>query len=216
MPEESWLLMPGDMLYLPPGVAHHGVAFGECMTFSIGFRAPSESEMLADFGGLVMQGARDDVHYADPDLLPVTNAGELTSEARARARQMLRKQLRPSDEALDIWFGCLMTEPKPWLRPVPPARRCTPTTLKSCLKAGRSLRWHPAARVAWFGCAMLPTCSWTVCIIRITERLAAFARLLGESPGRWRLSAPARHIANPAAASLLLEWLDAGQWSGSR
>src|SRR5690348_813356 len=64
-PEESWLLMPGDMLYLPPGVAHHGVAFGECMTFSIGFRAPSQSELLADLAGLLMQGASRDNHYAD-------------------------------------------------------------------------------------------------------------------------------------------------------
>jgi len=60
-PEEEWVLEPGDMLYLPPGVAHHGVAFGECMTCSIGFRAPSQQELLADFAGALMQDARSDV-----------------------------------------------------------------------------------------------------------------------------------------------------------
>ena len=213
--EESWLLMPGDMLYLPPGVAHHGVAFGECLTFSIGFRAPSESEMLADFGGQVMQDARHDVHYADPDLLPVTHAGELTSEARARARQMLRKQLRPTDEILDIWFGRLMTEPKPWLRPVPPARRCTPTTLKSRLKAGRSLRWHPATRVAWFGSRHASHLFVDGMHHALPTRLAAFARLLGDSRVM-EASALRHHISNPAAASLLLDLIDAGQCTWSR
>jgi len=43
--DEEWLLEPGDMLYLPPHIAHEGVAEGECMTCSIGFRAPSESEL---------------------------------------------------------------------------------------------------------------------------------------------------------------------------
>ena len=42
----EWLLEPGDMLYLPPGVAHDGVADGECITYSIGFRAPTWQELL--------------------------------------------------------------------------------------------------------------------------------------------------------------------------
>ena len=48
-PEEEWLLEPGDMLYLPPHIAHDGVAEGECMTCSIGFRAPSAGELTAQF-----------------------------------------------------------------------------------------------------------------------------------------------------------------------
>ena len=45
---EDWVLNPGDMLYLPPKIAHHGVAIGECTTFSVGFRAPAATEMLDD------------------------------------------------------------------------------------------------------------------------------------------------------------------------
>jgi 50S ribosomal protein L16 3-hydroxylase len=47
--EEEWVLEPGDMLYLPPGVAHHGVAESECLTWSIGFRTPDTSEVVAAF-----------------------------------------------------------------------------------------------------------------------------------------------------------------------
>ena len=47
--EEEWVLEPGDMLYLPPHIAHDGVAEGECMTASIGFRAPSTQELTGQF-----------------------------------------------------------------------------------------------------------------------------------------------------------------------
>lgn len=209
-PEESWLLMPGDMLYLPPGVAHHGVAFGECMTYSIGFRAPTQHEMLTDFAGLLVQDTDDSVRYTDPDLLPAENAGELTLEARARARQMLRAQLKPSDEALDIWFGRFMTESKPWLKPVPPARRSSGAKLQEMLGRGRSLCWHPAVRVAWF--SVRQACHLFVDgqHYPLPERLTGFAELMGESRA---LDAERmkRHAADPQLQALLLEWLDKGQ-----
>jgi len=208
--EESWLLMPGDMLYLPPGVAHHGVAFGECMTCSIGFRAPSQTEMLADFTVLLMEGTDAGAHYADPDLTPSANAGEITLEARARVRQMLRPQLRPSDDALDIWFGRFMTEPKPWLRPVPPPRRTSSARFKAVLDKGRALAWHPAVRVAWFGARQ--TCHLFVDgkHYPLPERLAGFAELLGQS--RTLDGAKLKRlVTKPELEKLLLTWLDAGQ-----
>jgi 50S ribosomal protein L16 3-hydroxylase len=209
-PDASWLLMPGDMLYLPPGVAHHGVAFGECMTYSIGFRAPSQAEMLRDYAGLLTQDGGADLRYEDPGLSPTRHPGELTPGARARARQLLRPRLEPSDESLDIWFGCYMTEPKPWLKPVPRRRRSDKTALKAGLAKGRGLAWHAAVRVAWFagrrGCHLfvdgehhpLPT------------RLAGFARMVGDEreldPVKLR-----RMLNDVTASTLLLAWLDSGQ-----
>jgi 50S ribosomal protein L16 3-hydroxylase len=69
-PEEEWVLEPGDMLYLPPGVAHHGVAEGPCFTYSIGFAAPSYGELISNFLGYLgeFRGARAEGRYADPDL----------------------------------------------------------------------------------------------------------------------------------------------------
>lgn len=209
-PEESWLLMPGDMLYLPPGVAHHGVALGECMTCSIGFRAPTQHEMLADFAALLVEGADIGLRYADPDLLPAANAGELSLEARARARQMLRAQLKPSDEALDIWFGRFMTEPKPWLRPVPPSRRSSGAKVREMLERGRGLRWHPAVRLAWF--SVRQACHLFVDgkHYPLPERLTGFAELMGESR-TLDAARVSRHAGDPALQALLLEWIDTGQ-----
>ena len=73
VPEDEWLLEPGDMLYLPPGVAHHGVAEGPCFTYSIGFLAPSHAELYRSFfsylgallGANVGSGG---AIYQDPDL----------------------------------------------------------------------------------------------------------------------------------------------------
>ena len=50
--EKEWLLKAGDMLYLPPGIAHHGVAIDEGMTWSIGLRAPSSADLLLSLGSL--------------------------------------------------------------------------------------------------------------------------------------------------------------------
>ena len=209
-PEESWLLMPGDMLYLPPGVAHHGVAFGECMTCSIGFRAPSQTEMLGDLTALLTQAAGDGVHYTDPDLVPAANPGELTLEARARARQMLRAQLKPSDEALDIWFGCHVTETKPWLRPMPPARRSSAARLDEQLERGKQLAWHPAVRFAWF--SVRQACHLFVDgrHYALPERDTAFAELLGAGrrPDMARLR---RMLVDERLRTLVRSWLASGQ-----
>jgi 50S ribosomal protein L16 3-hydroxylase len=66
--EEEFVLEPGDMLYLPPHYAHDGVAIGECMTYSIGFRSPSYQEL----GEAFLQFMADSIdlpgRYADPDL----------------------------------------------------------------------------------------------------------------------------------------------------
>lgn len=208
--EESWLLMPGDMLYLPPGVAHHGIAFGECMTYSIGFRVPSRSEMLADYTGALMQDGGGSLRYEDPGLTPTQHPGELTPGARARARQLLRSRLKPSDASLDIWFGCYMTEPKPWLKPVPPRRRNSLPILKAALVKGRRLGWHPAVRVAWF--ADRQACHVFVDGVHhpLPRRLAGFAELVGDR----REPDPAilrRLLDDEVASALLLGWLDSGQ-----
>ncbi len=79
-PDEEFVLEPGDMLYLPPQYAHDGVAIGECMTYSIGFRAPSYQEL----GEAFLQFMADSIdlpgRYADPDLAPVKNPAEIPQD----------------------------------------------------------------------------------------------------------------------------------------
>jgi len=209
--EESWLLFPGDMLYLPPGIAHHGIAVGDCMTISIGFRAPSEAEMVTDFAGLLMEQADRGRRYTDPDLMPVlAHPGELRSDARARARKMLRSRLRASDDALDIWFGRFLTEIKPWLRPVPRSRPYTVATLKRQLRRGGMLAWNTAVRRSWF-------IRGRTCHLFVNGRhypLAAALMPLGRDLGDGKpLSArlAQRYLGRDSAGPILLELMNAGE-----
>ena len=67
-PDREWVLEPGDMLYLPPKWAHDGVALGPCMTYSVGFRAPSRHELLCAFLADAADCPPDgpDARYRDP------------------------------------------------------------------------------------------------------------------------------------------------------
>src|SRR3954452_10755682 len=82
-PEEEFVLEPGDMLYLPPHYAHDGIAEGECMTYSIGFRSPSFQEL----GEAFLQFMADSIdlpgRYADPALQPARNPAEIPRDMLA-------------------------------------------------------------------------------------------------------------------------------------
>ncbi len=88
-PTHEWMLERGDMLYLPPGVPHHGVAVGECLTYSIGMRAPSMADLLVDFADAFADALPETSRYADPDLRPAGNDGEIDAAAFARARRAM-------------------------------------------------------------------------------------------------------------------------------
>lgn len=97
-PQQEWLLGPGDLLYLPPGIAHDGVATGECITLSVGYRTPSFQELLdpwfADFASRSTLPGR----YADPGLRPTAHPGALPSAMVARVHKALSGQRpRPAD-----------------------------------------------------------------------------------------------------------------------
>lgn len=82
-PEQEWLLEPGDMLYLPPHIAHDGIAVGECMTCSIGFRSPSANELVGQFlyhlaeRGDAVRASRGDRRYRDPQQPAVAQPAQL-------------------------------------------------------------------------------------------------------------------------------------------
>ncbi|MGH8372244.1 MAG: cupin domain-containing protein [Gammaproteobacteria bacterium] len=148
-PQQEWLLGPGDMLYLPPGVAHDGVAVGDCLTFSIGFRIPSDAEMLADLAGLLIENTDKTTRYADPDMRDSSNdPGLIPETVRRRLRQRMRTLLALDAEQLDTWLGSFVTEPKPWLRANPPRRKLGVKQLKESL-GKRGLTRVPAANLSW-------------------------------------------------------------------
>jgi len=111
--EQEWVLESGDMLYLPPRIAHYGVALEPCLTYSIGFRAPTHAVLVSSFADFVLEHIDPDALYADPDLSIQDNPGEITSATVAKSKQLLTRYLSCADDGIADWLGCHVTEPKP-------------------------------------------------------------------------------------------------------
>ena len=112
--EEEFVLNPGDMLYLPPKYAHEGVAEGECMTWSMGFRAPKEGELarelLLGLADEAFEGVGDAL-YRDPKQEAVTSPAAIPPSLAAFAQQVVDKALQ-NPNLLDSLLGEYLTEPK--------------------------------------------------------------------------------------------------------
>lgn len=109
-PTETYELEPGDMLYLPPGVPHNGVAIEPCLTFSFGFLAPSRAEVVRDFADWYecKYGA---TRYADGDLFDDDQPGLIDESDINRLLRLIREA--PLDtEAVAEWFGAFITQPQ--------------------------------------------------------------------------------------------------------
>jgi 50S ribosomal protein L16 3-hydroxylase len=110
--EQEWVLEAGDMLYLPPQFAHLGVAEGEnCMTYSIGFRAPKTQELAHEFLSYMQEHTALEGLYADPDLSLQPHPAEISSAMVSNVDAML-KNLIWNQNAVADFLGCYLTEPK--------------------------------------------------------------------------------------------------------
>ncbi len=109
-PTEVYELEPGDMLYLPPGVPHNGVALEPCLTFSFGFLAPSRAEALRDFASWYEE-KHGVIRYSDPDLFDDDHPGLIDQSDINRVLRLIREvPLEASDVA--EWFGAFITQPQ--------------------------------------------------------------------------------------------------------
>lgn len=144
---------PGDVLYVPPATAHHGVALDDaCITCSVGFRAPELAELLAT---LAVVASEDGRLYADPDLDPDEAGTELSSRALQRVLQQLDDLLQ-DPRALAGALGRAVTRPKASLSPEPHPEPCDSATFTADLAAGGTLRLSAGVRYAsWEDLAFL-------------------------------------------------------------
>jgi 50S ribosomal protein L16 3-hydroxylase len=134
-PEQEFVLDPGDMLYLPPHYAHDGAALGECMTYSIGFRAPSWQELGESFLQFMADSIDLPGRYADPDLRPTRHPAEIDRSMLSQAASELSK-VRFTEADIAIFLGEYLSEPKANVFFDAPAR---PLTLaRFAQKAARS------------------------------------------------------------------------------
>lgn len=118
-PQQEWVLEPGDLLYLPPGCAHDGVALGDCMTYSIGFRAPSHQELAEQFLVFLQDRITREGMYADPDLTPQPRPGRIPA-AMVRNIARVVNGIRWSARDVERFAGMLLSEPKPQVFFSPP------------------------------------------------------------------------------------------------
>ena len=146
---EEWVLEPGDVLYLPPGVAHDGVAVdGDCMTYSIGFRAPARQELIGLWADEVLSALTEDDRYADPGIVPQANPGAISDTALSRLQAMVIDSL--SDRGgFARWFGCHTTTPKYPDIDWSPEDAITDKAMRAAIKRGVVLERNPASRFAY-------------------------------------------------------------------
>lgn len=146
--EESaeWVLEPGDMLYLPPRLAHFGIAEDDCMTYSVGFRAPSAAEVLTHFTDFLSQYLTDEERYTDADAQPVSDPHQIQGDALDRLKGLLAEHM--SDERMLLtWFGQFMTEPR--YPELVAGEELGEEDFINSLQDGAILVRNPSARLAW-------------------------------------------------------------------
>jgi len=147
-PEERWVLEPGDLLYVPPRVGHSGIAVGgDCMTCSVGFRAPSHGDILRDFADFIGEQLSEEIRYADPDLVPQANPGQITSKAMKNVQHVLTQYVEDQDKLVQ-WFGCYMTTPKYPDEEMAQGKYCLEDVRKQ-LSAGNKLIRNEGSRFAF-------------------------------------------------------------------
>ncbi len=198
---EDWILKPGDVLYLPPRLAHWGTAIGDCMTWSIGMRGPSQHELLDAW--LQYRSERGAIAYFHDELAfgRVPSATILGSEAD-RARMLMSELLPEDDNEFRRWFACFVTEPKPDFEIEPPETRLQPDQLKAEVADGSALVRNSWAR---FACVSLDhsqaLCTQGECI-EVPEGLEEALNVVCD---RRRLDCEALFSLQPQAA--LWPWL---------
>ena len=148
---DSWRLSPGDLLYLPPGIAHHGIARSPCLTASVGFRAPSHREILQAWLDSVTLSIPETLRLGDPGLPPQASPSEISADAARTIRQILERHLQQDDQAFHHWLGAFLTETNAcdYLDDVQPSPLNRDAFLNRLRQPGTTLTRHPRARIAW-------------------------------------------------------------------
>jgi len=144
--EQEWLLAPGDLIYIPPGVSHYGVATDECLSFSIGFRTATHAEMLQDFIEYISRDLPAEATFRDPSLVVQQHPNEITAAAIDTVREILKGYLQPDHPELHRWFGHFISDVK---TDVIPESGQVIADFNHLVATHRVLARHPASRYAF-------------------------------------------------------------------
>jgi 50S ribosomal protein L16 3-hydroxylase len=147
-PTHRWLLEPGDILYLPPRIPHHGIARGnECMTISVGYRAPTHDDILNSLVTKALGESTTPMRYSDPDLTP-QQPGEISAGSIAKVKEIVREKLL-SDDFIGDWLGSFASETYPDVDLSAQASRISASSLAARVKRSSTLTRTEGARFAF-------------------------------------------------------------------
>lgn len=143
---DEWLLNPGDMLYLPPHVAHWGIAQGECMTGSVGFISPSSKELFQSWSEYMLEHTAHDQHYQDAELTQPEYPNRIDKHTIKKVRALLQDMITTQPDTLTRWFGEMVSESKPHLQIEPAHEQPLSKTTLSASIAFTDFYRHPYLR----------------------------------------------------------------------
>ena len=175
-PEQEWVLEPGDMLYLPPNVAHHGVALEPGMTWSIGSRAPSAADLLQGLGEWLAFSDNDGGRYTDPELTTVKRAGEIDRNALQNLRKFMSSGIEESQN-IDHFLAAFLSRFRLAHDPMPPPSVTSSESLLRDIANGAILYRNPWTRLTWVedktGASLYAAGQPYECSIELAEALCA-------------------------------------------
>ena len=148
-PTHDWVLNPGDMLYLPPKVPHHGVAVNPCLTISVGMRAPSSAELIGDYLDDLIAEADEAIRYHDEDLALPKDSYEIDAAAMARVVEALNALRMNDPDRLGDWFGRFITNYRAGGEVMSDSGPRSRIEVEWDLEHGAVMQRHPYTRVAW-------------------------------------------------------------------
>lgn len=174
--EQEWVLEPGDMLYLPPNVAHYGVAIEPGMTWSIGSRAPSAADLLQGFGEWLAFAADEGGRYSDPNLKASHRPGEIDRDALHGLRKLMLAGIEDS-HGLNNYLAAFMSRFRLAHEPMPPPELIKQADLLTALQHGAKLYKNPWTRLTWIanaqGARLFAAGQPYDCSIKLAEALCA-------------------------------------------
>jgi len=146
-PEQEWTLEAGDMLYLPPNVAHHGVAISAGMTFSIGSRAPSAADLLQGLGEWLALSDAQGGRFTDPQLEIPKRAGEMDAKALEGLRATMLSAI--NSNGLDDFLGQFISRFRLAQEPAEAPEPLNSNQVTQALSMGKALFRNPWTRLVW-------------------------------------------------------------------
>ncbi|BDX06154.1 cupin domain-containing protein [Planctobacterium marinum] len=123
------VLYPGDIVYIPPGHPHNGVALEDCLNYSVGFRASTQTELLNSFCDFLMDNDYQGLRYTDPELKTRSHSSEISLEEIDKFREQISAMLH--SEQFSSWLGCHLSD----------APKCLPEEPETDVSATEVLKW---------------------------------------------------------------------------